>query len=310
MVVTALILASVLLSESPAAPKKAYPDLFESRECRFADEQGEPQVAGYQLFVPRVIEPDERYPLLVFPVFGDWLNSLLLTDPEHPEKYRFFVLVLGSADNFAEILQDIVRMYPVDQDRIYLSGPSQGGYVCVWIAKRHPELIAAAAPLAAGGTTEDVAKLVRVPMWVFVNRGDPPHFANAEQLVAAVKDAGGNAHLTAIPANGHDSWTAAFKNYDVMAWLLEQRRGGPYWRLPGQEPWQWWHIVTLPCILLVFVRLAWSVEQWRRRRETRRVAVLLESDAEADFCLGEGLRECESIQSIVEDGKNPNDTRG
>lgn len=328
MAVTVLILASVLLGQSPAAPKKPYPDLFESRECRFADEQGQPQVAGYQLFVPR--EPEEgrqaphsanssessqmsvrsqspfsteRYPLLVFPVFGDWLNSLLLTDPQHPDKYRFFVLVIGSADNFDKILEDIVCAYPVDRDRVYLAGVSRGGYVCTEIAQRHPELIAAVAPLA-GGAAEQAANLIETPIWAFVNRSDQPYRDHLEQLTATVRLLGGNAHLTILPADGHDGWSAAFHQYNIMTWLLEQRRGGPYWRLPGQEPWQWWHIVTLPCILLVFVRLAWSVEQWRRRRNQRRAALAELEAAEADFCLDNSLFENEPAESF-EDRENP-----
>lgn len=285
MAVTVLILASLLLGDSPSPPQKMYPDFFESHECRFTDEKQQQQVIQYQLFVPRAMEPNRRYPLLVFPVFGDWLNSLLLTDSNHAEKYRFFVLVIGTADGFDKIIQDIVYTHPADQDRVYLAGVSAGGYMCVRIAKRHPALIAAVAPLAAGGDTEGAANLVDIPLWVFVNRGAPPHVGNAERLVDAVKLAGGNAHLTIIPADGHDSWSAAFRDYGLMAWLLEQHRSGPYWRLPGQDLWQWWHILSLPCTFLVFLRLTWSLEQWRRRREIRRAALAELEAAEADFTL-------------------------
>lgn len=338
MTVTVLILASLLLGESPPAPKKAYPDLFESHECHFTDAQGQPQVAGYQLFVPRpVVEaascrfgarsqtrleaastavevassrfppPDaatERYPLLVFPVFGDLLNSTVLTDPEHSEKYRFFVLVVGSADHFDRILEDIVRAHPIDQDRVYLTGPSRGGNVCWEISLRHPELVAAAAPLAAAGNPAGAANQVKVPTWAFANQGDTPFRVSSEEMVAAIQHAGGNAHLTILPRNDHDSWSPAFHQYGVMAWLLEQHRGGPYWTPPGYDTWRWWHIVTLPCLLLVFVRLVWSVEQECRRRKAIRAALAELEAAEADFCLDDSLSENEPVESF-EDAENP-----
>ena len=89
-----------------------------------------------------------------------------------------------------------------------------------------------------------------------------------------------------------------------MDWMLAQRRGAFCWTPPGCRPWQWWHILTLPCALLVFVRLAWSIEQWRRRRASP-VAVASESEtADADFSIGPLLLEGEPVESMVEGFQN------
>lgn len=42
------------------------------------------------------------------------------------------------------------RMFAVDEDRIYLTGESMGGHGTWWIASRHPDLFAAAAPVYGG----------------------------------------------------------------------------------------------------------------------------------------------------------------
>lgn len=276
----------LLAQRRTALSAKSFPELFETCKCSFTDEQQQQRVCKYQIFVPRAMEPSESYPLLVWPVFGDWLNQLVFTDGQHPEKYRFFVLVVESADNFDHILQDVVRRYPVDQNRVTVSAPSRGGGVCWEIGLRHAELVAAIAPLGAGRSDiARVANLASMPIWVFHSRDETyvPRFG-AEEMVAAVKGAGGNAHLTLIPSNSHDCWTSAINDYSVLPWLLEQRRGDLCWSPPGFGPWRWWHVVTLPCAFLVFVRLVWCIEQ-KRRRKALNVATSSAYAAEPDFSI-------------------------
>ena len=42
--------------------------------------------------------------------------------------------------------------------------------------------------------------------------------------VAAVKAAGGMPKYTELPGVGHDSWTPAYRNSDLLDWLFRQRR--------------------------------------------------------------------------------------
>ena len=145
MLVTSLVITSILLGAAPVAPKNAFPDLFEACKCQYTDEQHRQKSLAYHLFVPRSLEPTERCPMLVWPVFGVWIK-LVLDDLDHVEKYRFFVLVVESPEGFDEILRDIIRNHPLDQDRVYVAGASRGGWVCWNIAMRYPELVAAVAP--------------------------------------------------------------------------------------------------------------------------------------------------------------------
>ena len=164
--------------------------------------------------MPRDLGPTERYPLLVWPVFGDWLNTLVLNDLDYIEKYRFFILVIGAShEGFDEILREIVSKHPVDQNRVYVSGASRGGWVCWNIAMRYPELVAAVAPM--GAPRADVSltnKLVNIPIWAFHSRDETyiPR-AGTEEMVAAIKSAGGNVYLTLLPSTSHDCWTTAFQ---------------------------------------------------------------------------------------------------
>ena len=274
MLVTTLFIASTLFSATPTTPKKGFPDFFEACQCQYIDEQHRQKSVAYHLFVPRSLKPTERCPLLVWPIFGDWLNRLVFDDLDYIEKYRFFILVIGAShEGFDEILREIVSKYPVDQNRVYLIGPSRGGWVCWNIAMRYPDLVAAIVPMGAPrADTSTADKLVKIPIWAFHSRDETyiPR-AGTEEMVAAVKKAGGNVHLTLIPSTSHDCWSTAFQQHDILAWLLSQRRRAwVCWTPPGTYPWKWRHILTVPCVFSAIVGLGWYLERKRRHRKKRR----------------------------------------
>ena len=170
-------------------------------------------------------------------------------------------------DDMLTVTADIVRKTmsgcPVDPNRVYAMGVSSGAAASLELAMRDPKLYAAVVPLACLGSDESrAAMLVKIPIWAFINNGER---AGVERMVAAVQTAGGNAYLTVADAWGHDAWSTPLKG-GIIEWILAQRRGGPCWWPPGHDVWQWWHVLTIPAAVVVFVRLAWSLEQWRRRR--------------------------------------------
>ena len=48
-----------------------------------------------------------------------------------------------------DVLADVERRYPVDEDRVYLTGISMGGGGALWLALTRPDVWAAVAPLCA-----------------------------------------------------------------------------------------------------------------------------------------------------------------
>jgi poly(3-hydroxybutyrate) depolymerase len=299
--------------------------LFESREYRCAEGRFTGRSVKYGLFAPRSAKPQERFPLLVWMHgYGDnarplrWIDKML-DDPDHAEKYRFFVLVAecptdlawfdqtGNAvaetkrpDDMLAVMTDLLRKMmgerAVDPDRVYLVGISYGATTSWEWAMRDPELFAAVVPLASGGSDESrAAKLARIPIWAFVNRGERK---GVEGMVAAVQAAGGNAYLTVADAPDHDAWSAPLQG-GILDWILAQRRGPLCWTPPGREPWQWWHVLTMPATFLAILRLAWWMEQ-RRRRSTSRT-----SEAnQTGLCPGPLPLGREPSESKVEEVKN------
>jgi poly(3-hydroxybutyrate) depolymerase len=160
-------------------------------------------------------------------------------------------------DVAAAIMNVIVADYPVDKDRIYLSGVSSGGTGCWEFAIRNSSVFAAVVPLGSAGTgNSNLRLLLNVPIWAFHSANDDKTpVEGVRKTVQTLARLGGNVHLTEVQIHQHDCWTQAFQVYGVLDWLLSQRRhavpAGPppgtvslSWRTKSTfSGWQWWQLV-------------------------------------------------------------------
>lgn len=253
----------------------------------------------YRLFEPSPIDPSKTYPILIwasgYGEMGDdnfaQLRHLhyIFQDPDTREKYPFYCLVLqvskdigawiGPEDEFdmADVLMEIlghtIEGYPIDADRIYLSGVSYGGDVCWELAMRHPQRFAAVAPLAGSGRgldRERLKEIINVPIWAFHSIHDPnTPIGPDQQAVNLLRDLGGIAYLTEVDSRYHDCWTSAFLDHDLMSWLLAQRRGQTCIELPGRGVQRWWHIaIPLSGIAIVYFAVRSEIIRKRKRRNS------------------------------------------
>jgi len=124
------------------------------------------------------------------------------------------------------LLSDVLAKYKCDPDRVYLTGLSMGGGGTWNLATAHADRFAAIVPICgAGGDPKQAAKLKDLPVWAFHGGKDPTvPLKRSEDMVKAIKDAGGNAKLTVYPDAGHDSWTVTYDNPELYTWLLEHKR--------------------------------------------------------------------------------------
>ena len=123
------------------------------------------------------------------------------------------------------LLDTLIKQYRVDKDRVYLTGLSMGGYGTWMLAAAHPEKFAAIAPICGGGSPADAKALAKLPIWVFHGAKDNTvPLRRSEEMVEALKAAGGNPKFTVYPDAGHDSWTATYNDPEFYSWLLAQKR--------------------------------------------------------------------------------------
>ncbi|MEZ5012291.1 MAG: prolyl oligopeptidase family serine peptidase [Bacteroidales bacterium] len=160
---------------------------------------------------PKLVEMGEKFPFI-------------LVSPQCPEGEWW------SAGVVIDLVRKISSTYRVDPSRIYLTGLSMGGFATWESAARYPGVFAAIAPICGGGDPAMVHSLVNVPVWNFHGAKDPVvPIQRSEDMVNALKEAGGDVRFTVYPEAGHDSWTETYNNPELYKWLLgnvkEDKRG-------------------------------------------------------------------------------------
>lgn len=124
-----------------------------------------------------------------------------------------------------ELLAHLKQTYRVDDDRIYLTGLSMGGFGTWRLAADHPEMFAAAVPVCGRGDPQTAERLTKLPIWAWHGTDDTAvPFQNSVDMVEAIKAAGGTkVRFTSLEHIGHASWQAAYQSADLYAWLDRQR---------------------------------------------------------------------------------------
>ncbi len=149
----------------------------------------------------------------------------LVVAPQKPTPARQWE---AYADEVFGILEDVRAARGVDGGRIAVTGLSQGGHGAFEFAAMRPEVFSAAAPVCGYGDPDRYAqRLDGVPVWAFHGEADDVVPVEATRaIVAALRGAGRRVRATWYPGVGHDSWTPAYRNEELAAWLLGQRRAG------------------------------------------------------------------------------------
>lgn len=201
-----------------------------------AGERGDDNRAQLKYFPTDMVSPENRkkYPVFILapqcPVNRAWsardLRQLLQGDATKvPDETR---VILG-------MLEKVQKEFPIDPERVYLTGLSMGGYGSWYLAALEPWRWAAVVPICGGGNPEWAPKMKDIPIWVFHGGRDsvvPP--ARSRQMVEALEKAGGKPKYTEFPDAGHNSWTPAYRHPEFLPWLFARK--GTTGRAPGSDP--------------------------------------------------------------------------
>jgi predicted peptidase len=125
---------------------------------------------------------------------------------------------------FINLLENILKEYPIDKSRIYITGVSMGGYGTWDLIARYPNKFAAAVPICGGGDENTASKIKHIPIWAFHGAIDdtvPPE--KSRSMIKALQNAGGSPGYTEYPDVGHPSWVHAYKDPFLMIWMFRQK---------------------------------------------------------------------------------------
>jgi len=195
---------------------------------------------NYLLYLPPDYDSKDKWPLLLFlHGAGERGNDLRLVKKHGPPKLieqgKDFPFVIVSPQcpkgrwwepfELTALLDYIVANYKIDQQRIYVTGLSMGGFGTWSLAAYTPDRFAAIAPICGGGEPLWALRLRQLPVWAFHGAKDkvvPP--SRSKEMVEALKAVGAEVRFTLYPNAGHDAWTATYNNPKLYEWLLSHKR--------------------------------------------------------------------------------------
>ena len=261
MLERSFVLGAVLLMHAQLTAEEPRNEGYESRTVTVT-EQGEPVDFRYRLLRPATIEPETRYPVILFlhgagergndnarqlEHFPTWMaeaplrkaRPCFLIAPQCREEHAWSAFDwqtkkaaalpdTPTTDGAAAIaaLEAVLASEPAaDPARVYITGLSMGGYGSWELAARMPERFAAALPICGGADEATANRLAKLPIWCFHGEADPlVPVELSRSMIAAIKAAGGTPIYSEFEGVGHDSWTPAYRNPAVLDWLFAQRR--------------------------------------------------------------------------------------
>jgi len=199
----------------------------------------------YQLIKPLEFDPDKKYPMVVCLPYSGGVEGappakLLLLEGNR-KKYPSFLFVpfcpngsgWGGIPNYPtmdtlvfESIEAVENEFKeIDVNRIYVSGVSRGGYGSWHFISLRPDLFAAALPVCGGGDPKLASNIVDVDVWAFHGEDDiNVPVSGSRDMIAAIKESGGNPKYTEFEGAGHDIWGYITKTPGVLDWLFEQSR--------------------------------------------------------------------------------------
>ena len=215
---------------------------------------------SFIIYVPHSFDPAKKYPLVV--LLHGYGDSALF-NPYSPANMELLKacekrgvimvspcgrqklpgqrgLYINDAEvDVLQVISLVKKYYPINEKRVYLTGFSMGGFGSYWIASRHPELFAAAAPVCGiwsgimGFPRVDIDGLKGIPLYIFHNDLDNTvPVSESRSAYNYLKKIGANVKYKeyTIDKNdpwdykifgGHNAWDYVYEGTGLIDWLLE-----------------------------------------------------------------------------------------
>ncbi len=224
------------------------------------------QTYRYQVYVPPEWSKSRKWPVILFLHGAGERGEDGLVQTQvgiatairmHQERFPSIVVMPQCRKNLwwttdemeaqaLKALDQSIKEFKGDPERVYLTGLSMGGYGTWDLAYRYPGRFAALAPICGGirppgrvpppksGPFADpnadpyalvAQKVGKIPVWIFHGGADktvPPE--ESRKMNDALKAAGSSVKYTEYEGVGHNSWDKAYAEPEFMKWLLSQSR--------------------------------------------------------------------------------------
>jgi len=200
---------------------------------------------NYLVYLPPEYNTSEetKWPLILFlhgaGERGDSLNRVKKHGPpklvEEGKDFEFIIISpqcparqWWSAELLNRLLDEVIGKYRVDEERIYVTGLSMGGFGTWDLASEYPQRFAAIAPICGGGHPELAWNMRHLPVWVFHGAKDEVvSIGLSDIMVKSLKKYNNKVKYTVYPEATHDSWTETYDNPELYEWFLQNKKFKP-----------------------------------------------------------------------------------
>ena len=210
----------------------------------------------YALYVPESFDAAKRYPLVISlhgadsnhrlnmrRVFGKG-NLPMETDAEASRYFPAlrevdFIVACpfargtmgyqGIAEkDVYDVLADVKRRFPVDEDRVYLTGLSMGGGGALWLGLTRPDIwaaIAAVCPAVPADAEGLAGNALNLPVHLFHGDQDPAvPVETSRRWQKLLLDQGVKVEYVEYPGVRHNSWDFAYRDGAIFEWFAKSQR--------------------------------------------------------------------------------------
>jgi len=222
-------------------------------------------LVDYQIYLPKNYEEKKKWPIILF-LHGAGergKNNFLATEVglgrairHQPNKFPAISIFpqcsngeWWSSPQCEEValnsLYDVISRYSIDEERIYLTGISMGGYGTWHLASKRPELWSAlyvisgrvkpggGHPPAADSIAENyegnelykmTAKVVaHIPIWIAHGENDEVvPVSESRQMYKYLQKEDAQVNYTEYSQTWHNAWDKAYSNDDAISWMFSR----------------------------------------------------------------------------------------
>ncbi|MCH2111379.1 MAG: GDSL-type esterase/lipase family protein, partial [Planctomycetes bacterium] len=122
-------------------------------------------------------------------------------------------------------LQEVVMEYPIDLERIILTGLSMGGFGTWDLAMRYPYWFSAAVPICGGGDEANAHRLSGLNLQAWHGAEDRVvSVVRSQAVVKAIRELGNDVDYFELPNTRHDSWNEAYRRKEFLEFISSGTR--------------------------------------------------------------------------------------
>jgi len=124
-----------------------------------------------------------------------------------------------------ELLDDIKGKYNVNENKMYVTGLSMGGFGTWDIITRYPDMFAAAVPMGGAGDLARADVIKDIPIWTFHQYLDNTVSSlGTQNIVKELVKVGGNIKFSGYFEYTHNAWKKGYAEEDLFTWLFAQSK--------------------------------------------------------------------------------------